>query len=192
MELDPLTAAAAGSVCTIAVCTVLGAIRLGDGPHQTQSDLQPRTYCSLHPSIPPSLPVSLSPCLPAFLSVSVSLCLSGCLCFLASLTPSPCVCLTEASSESSSRSAKEAPSAPEKSAGLGPGGWDGVACAYVEPRSGRTFPLDKPIWCDRSRDGSPIPLLLTPLRGITRDQIDQQKRASSAQWCSWALVTFAI
>ena len=67
-----------------------------------------------------------------------------------------------------------------------------MACAYVEPRSGRTFPLDKPIWCDRSRDGSPIPLLLTPLRGITRDQIDQRKRASSTQWCSWALVSFAL
>lgn len=70
-----------------------------------------------------------------------------------------------------------APEPPAKSAGAGPAGWDGVSCSYVDPKSGRTFPLDKPIWCGKNRDDEPIPLLLTPLRGITRSQIDQSERS---------------
>lgn len=40
--------------------------------------------------------------------------------------------------------------------------------AYLDPRSGATFPLDQPRWCGPQRE----PLLLTPLDGIHRDQID--------------------
>ena len=40
--------------------------------------------------------------------------------------------------------------------------------AYLDPRSGRTYPLDVPRWCG---DGK-APLLLTPLPGIGRYEID--------------------
>ena len=116
MELGTLTAAAAGSACTVAACAVLGALR-GDGGDVT-------------PAI-----------------------------------------------QGAQQGPASAGAGAPKSAGVGPGGWDGVGCSYVEPKSGRTFPLDKPIWCDKRRDGSPIPLLLTPLRGITRDQIDTRERS---------------
>jgi len=42
--------------------------------------------------------------------------------------------------------------------------------AYLNPRSGETYPLDEPRW--RAPDGGP--LLLTPLPGITRDDIDSE------------------
>jgi threonine synthase len=45
--------------------------------------------------------------------------------------------------------------------------------AYLDPRTGRTFPLATPRW--RSDDGTP--LLLTPLPGITRDAIDRDTRS---------------
>ena len=45
--------------------------------------------------------------------------------------------------------------------------------AYLDPRSGKTWPLDSPRWC--SPDGSP--LLLTPLPGIGRDAIDLGDRS---------------
>jgi threonine synthase len=45
--------------------------------------------------------------------------------------------------------------------------------AYLDPRSGETFPLDVPRWCGRGR----APLLLTPLPGITRDRIDRAERS---------------
>lgn len=45
--------------------------------------------------------------------------------------------------------------------------------AYLDPRTGRTFPLDRPRW--RSDDGSP--LLITPLPGIGRDDIDRSLRS---------------
>ena len=71
--------------------------------------------------------------------------------------------------------------APTKSAGAGPGGWDGSrgTCAYVDPKTGQTYPLDAPIWCGRGRsgEGEPVPLMLTPLRGITREQIDTKTRS---------------
>jgi threonine synthase len=40
--------------------------------------------------------------------------------------------------------------------------------AYLDPRSGATFPLDRPRWCGPNH----APLLLTPLPGITRRDID--------------------
>lgn len=45
--------------------------------------------------------------------------------------------------------------------------------AYLDPRTGRTFPLATPRW--RSDEGNP--LLLTPLPGITRDAIDRNTRS---------------
>ena len=45
--------------------------------------------------------------------------------------------------------------------------------AYLDPRSGKTWPLDSPRWC--SPDCSP--LLLTPLPGIGRDAIDVDDRS---------------
>ncbi len=45
--------------------------------------------------------------------------------------------------------------------------------AYLDPRSGRTFPFDPPRW--RSDDGQP--LLLTPLGGIGRDDIERGVRS---------------
>jgi threonine synthase len=45
--------------------------------------------------------------------------------------------------------------------------------AYLDPRSGETFPLDAPRWCGRDL----APLLLTPLPGITRADIDRGERS---------------
>jgi threonine synthase len=45
--------------------------------------------------------------------------------------------------------------------------------AYLDPRSGRTYPLDVPRWCGDDR----APLLLTPLPGITRAQIRAEDRS---------------
>ena len=47
--------------------------------------------------------------------------------------------------------------------------------AYLDPRTGETFPLDTPRWCGNAL----APLLITPLPGITRDQID---RNTSSLW----------
>lgn len=44
---------------------------------------------------------------------------------------------------------------------------------YIDPRSGATFPLDRPRWCGPHRS----PLLLTSLPGITRAQIDTSVRS---------------
>lgn len=44
---------------------------------------------------------------------------------------------------------------------------------YVETRSNETFPLDTPIW--RSPSGEP--LMLTPLRGINREEVDRATRS---------------
>ena len=44
---------------------------------------------------------------------------------------------------------------------------------YVEPRSGDRYPLDVPRWC---ADG-PKPLLINPLGGISRDEIDRGIRS---------------
>ena len=45
--------------------------------------------------------------------------------------------------------------------------------AYLAPRTGETFPLDVPRWCGPGH----VPLLLTPLPGITRDGIDFSTRS---------------
>ena len=45
--------------------------------------------------------------------------------------------------------------------------------AYLDPRSGQTFPLDTPRWCGPGRQ----PLLLTPLPGMTAAQIDTTTRS---------------
>jgi threonine synthase len=45
--------------------------------------------------------------------------------------------------------------------------------AYLDPRTGATFPLDQPRWSGPGHE----PLLLTPLPGIHRDQIDPETRS---------------
>ncbi len=45
--------------------------------------------------------------------------------------------------------------------------------AYLDPRSGATFPIDVPRWCGPAR----APLLLTDLPGLTRAQIDRGTRS---------------
>lgn len=45
--------------------------------------------------------------------------------------------------------------------------------AYLDPRTGRTYPLDTPRWCGDDR----APLLLTPLPGITRNAIRAEERS---------------
>jgi threonine synthase len=56
---------------------------------------------------------------------------------------------------------------------------------YLDPRSGATFPLDQPRWCGVDH----APLLLTPLPGMTRDQIDTTTRSL---WRYRAAFPFAI
>ena len=53
-------------------------------------------------------------------------------------------------------------------------------CSYVEPRGGTTYPLSEPRWCADGKDdatGAPLPLLLTPLPGITRRAIVAGERS---------------
>ena len=45
--------------------------------------------------------------------------------------------------------------------------------AYLDPRSGDTFPIDAPRWCGNGQ----APLLLTPLPGIARDRIERATRS---------------
>jgi threonine synthase len=45
--------------------------------------------------------------------------------------------------------------------------------AYLDPRTNHTYPIATPRWC--GDDGAP--LLLTPLSGLTRDQIDTKTRS---------------
>jgi threonine synthase len=47
-----------------------------------------------------------------------------------------------------------------------------MSFAYLDPRTGQTFPLDQPRWCGPDRG----PLLLTPLPGLTRARIDTATR----------------
>jgi threonine synthase len=44
---------------------------------------------------------------------------------------------------------------------------------YLDPRTGQTFPLDQPRWCGPGH----APLLLTPLSGMARSQIDTATRS---------------
>ena len=48
-----------------------------------------------------------------------------------------------------------------------------MSSAYLDPRTGQTFPLDQPRWCGPDH----APLLLTPLPGLTRAQIDTATRS---------------
>src|SRR5258708_7554956 len=45
--------------------------------------------------------------------------------------------------------------------------------AYLEPHTGRTYPIAIPRWCSDDQ----VPLLLTPLPGLTRGQIDTAERS---------------
>jgi len=49
-------------------------------------------------------------------------------------------------------------------------------CAYLAP-SGETFPLEPPRWCAEAAGGGKAPLMLTPLPGIGRHQIDASLRS---------------
>jgi threonine synthase len=44
---------------------------------------------------------------------------------------------------------------------------------YIEPRTGTRYPLDVPRWCSDER----TPLLITPQRGLSRDDIDRGTRS---------------
>ncbi|HEY1934558.1 MAG TPA: pyridoxal-phosphate dependent enzyme [Acetobacteraceae bacterium] len=55
--------------------------------------------------------------------------------------------------------------------------------AYLDPRTGQTFPLEQPRWSGPDR----APLLLTPLPGITRARIDH---ATSSLWRYRAALPF--
>lgn len=55
--------------------------------------------------------------------------------------------------------------------------------AYLDPRTGRTYPLAEPRWCGDGR----APLLLTPLPGIRRDAI---RRAERSLWRYAAALPF--
>ncbi|MCX7377316.1 MAG: pyridoxal-phosphate dependent enzyme [Alphaproteobacteria bacterium] len=48
-----------------------------------------------------------------------------------------------------------------------------MTTAYLDPRSGETFPLETPRWCGTHR----APLFLTDLPGITRAQLDTSTRS---------------
>ena len=48
-----------------------------------------------------------------------------------------------------------------------------MSSAYLDPRTGQTFSLDRPRWCGPNH----APLLLTPLPGLTRAQIDSATRS---------------
>lgn len=48
-----------------------------------------------------------------------------------------------------------------------------VSPSYIDPKTQKTFPLDKPLW--RSPDGNP--LMITDLPGITKDDIDFSERS---------------
>ena len=45
--------------------------------------------------------------------------------------------------------------------------------SYIEPLSGTLYPLDAPRWCSDDRK----PLMVTPLRGISREEIDRGVRS---------------
>jgi threonine synthase len=48
-----------------------------------------------------------------------------------------------------------------------------MTVSYLDPRNGETFPIDRPRWCGTDY----APLLLTPLAGIGRDDIDTSTRS---------------
>jgi threonine synthase len=60
-----------------------------------------------------------------------------------------------------------------------------MEAAYLDPRSGATFPLDTPRWCGPGQE----PLLLTALPGMTRDRIDT---AAHSLWRYRAALPFQV
>jgi len=44
---------------------------------------------------------------------------------------------------------------------------------YIDPRNGKLYPLDVPRWCSDER----TPLLITPGKGMSRDEIDGRSRS---------------
>jgi threonine synthase len=48
-----------------------------------------------------------------------------------------------------------------------------MTVAYLDPHTGRTWPIEAPRWCGDARQ----PLLLTPLPGIGRDEVDTATRS---------------
>jgi len=48
-----------------------------------------------------------------------------------------------------------------------------AAANYIDPRSGKLYPLDSPRWCSDDR----TPLLVTPGKGLSRDEIDGRNRS---------------
>jgi threonine synthase len=59
-----------------------------------------------------------------------------------------------------------------------------MAAAYLDPHTGETFPIDTPRWCGTGR----APLLLAPLPGIRREEIDKARRSL---WRYHAVLPFA-
>ena len=57
--------------------------------------------------------------------------------------------------------------------------------SYIDPRTGATFPLDVPRWCGHNR----APLMLTPLPGLARRQVDSTTRSL---WRYRAAFPFAV
>lgn len=57
--------------------------------------------------------------------------------------------------------------------------------SYIDPRTGATFPLQTPRWCGDNR----APLMLTPLPGLSRQQVDTTTRSL---WRYRAAFPFAI
>lgn len=47
------------------------------------------------------------------------------------------------------------------------------AASYIDPRNGRTYPLDEPRWCSDER----TPLMISALPGIGRDEIERGTRS---------------
>src|SRR5690349_17427148 len=47
------------------------------------------------------------------------------------------------------------------------------SASYVDPRNGKAYPLDAPRWCS----DDPTPLLVTPGKGLSRDEIDGRNRS---------------
>ena len=57
--------------------------------------------------------------------------------------------------------------------------------SYIDPRSGESFPLELPRWCGTGG----APLMLSPLAGIGREQIDGAERSL---WRYRAALPFAV
>ncbi|MBY0332757.1 MAG: pyridoxal-phosphate dependent enzyme [Acetobacteraceae bacterium] len=48
---------------------------------------------------------------------------------------------------------------------------------YLDPRTGRTWPLDPPRWCGDGQGGEPAPLLLTSMHGMTPEEVESGERS---------------